>query len=126
MTHSHQYDCAVIGGGPAGATAATVLAMHGRRVAIIERDEFPRYHVGESLMPYTWFTFERLGVLDWFDSNACPQKHSVQFVSTSGKVSQPFYFFETIKHDCATTWQVRRSDFDRMLLDNARAKGADV
>ena len=126
MTNSHQYDCAVIGGGPAGATAATVLAMHGRKVAVIERDEFPRYHIGESLMPYTWFTFERLGVLDWFNKNACPQKHSVQFVSTSGKVSQPFYFFETIKHDCATTWQVRRSDFDRMLLDNAKAKGADV
>ena len=126
MTRSHQYDCTVIGGGPAGATAATVLAMHGRRVAVIERDEFPRYHIGESLMPYTWFTFERLGVLDWFNKNGCPQKHSVQFVSTSGKVSQPFYFFETIKHDCATTWQVKRSDFDRMLLDNAKAKGADV
>jgi len=126
MTRSHQYDCTVIGGGPAGATAATVLAMHGRRVAVIERDEFPRYHIGESLMPYTWFTFERLGVLDWFNKNGCPQKHSVQFVSTSGKVSQPFYFFETIKHDCATTWQVKRSDFDRMLLDNAKAKGADI
>ena len=121
-----RYDCIVIGGGPAGATAGTVLAQHGRRVAILEREAFPRYHVGESLMPYTWFTFERLGVLDWFAKAACPKKHSVQFVSTSGKVSQPFYFFETIDHPCATTWQVLRSDFDRMLLDNARAKGADV
>ena len=77
-------------------------------------------------MPYTWFTFERLGVLDWFEQAACPKKYSVQFVSTTGKVSQPFYFFETIKHPCSTTWQVRRSDFDRMLLDNARARGADV
>ena len=121
-----RYDCVIIGGGPAGSTAATVLAQHGRRVAVVEREPFPRYHVGESLMPYTWFTFERLGVLDWFEQTACPRKHSVQFVSTSGKVSQPFYFFETIKHDCATTWQVRRSDFDRMLLDNARTHGADV
>ena len=120
------YDCVVVGGGPAGATAGTVLAQHGRRVAILERELFPRYHIGESLMPYTWFTFERLGVLDWFAEAACPKKYSVQFVSPTGKVSQPFYFFETIKHPCSTTWQVRRGDFDRMLLDNARSKGADV
>lgn len=126
MGAAQHHDCVVIGGGPAGATAATVLALHGRRVAVVERERFPRYHIGESLMPYTWFTFERLGVLDWFEQAACPRKFSVQFVSTSGKVSQPFYFFETIKHPCSTTWQVRRSDFDRMLLDNARTKGVEV
>lgn len=120
------HDVIVVGGGPAGSTAATVLALHGRRVLLLEREEFPRYHIGESLMPYTWFTFERLGVLDWFKQVACPKKHSVQFVSTTGKVSQPFYFFETIKHPCATTWQVVRSEFDQMMLDNARAKGVDV
>ena len=126
MDTNEHYDCIVIGGGPAGATAGTVLAQHGRRVAVLEREAFPRYHIGESLMPYTWFTFERLGVLDWFERAACPKKYSVQFVSTTGKVSQPFYFFETIEHPCSTTWQVRRSDFDGMLLDNARAKGAEV
>ena len=120
------YDCVVIGGGPAGSTTATVLAQHGRRVLLLEREPFPRYHIGESLMPYTWFTFERLGVLDWFPQAACPKKYSVQFVSTTGAVSQPFYFFETIKHECSTTWQVVRSDFDRMLLENARDKGVDV
>lgn len=120
------YDGIVVGGGPAGATAATVLAQHGRRVLLLEREQFPRYHVGESLMPYTWFTFERLGVLDWFDTVGCPKKHSVQFVSTTGQVSQPFYFFQTIKHACATTWQVRRSDFDQMMLANAAAKGVEV
>ena len=126
MDANESYDCIVIGGGPAGATAGTVLAQHGRRVAVLEREAFPRYHIGESLMPYTWFTFERLGVLDWFEQAACPKKYSVQFVSTTGKVSQPFYFFETIKHPCSTTWQVLRSDFDRMLLDNARDRGAEV
>ena len=126
MNTQGEYDCVVIGGGPAGATAAGVLAQHGRRVAVLERETFPRYHIGESLIPYTWFTFERLGVLDWFEQAACQKKYSVQFVSAAGRVSQPFYFFETIKHPCATTWQVRRSDFDRMLLVNARNKGADV
>lgn len=120
------YDGLVIGGGPAGATAATVLAQQGRRVLLVEREPFPRYHIGESLMPYTWFTFERLCVLDWFERTGCPRKHSVQFVSTNGEVSQPFYFFQTIKHPCATTWQVRRSDFDQMMLDNARRHGVDV
>ena len=106
--------------------AATVLAQHGRKVMLLERDHFPRYHVGESLIPYTWFTFERLGVLDWFEKAACPKKHSVQFVSAKGQVSQPFYFFQTIKHECATTWQVLRTDFDQMMLDNATAKGVTV
>ncbi len=121
-----EYDAIVVGGGPGGATAATVLGQHGRTVLLLEREQFPRYHVGESLMPYTWFTFERLGVLDWFRTAACPQKRSVQFVSATGHVSQPFYFFETIKHECATTWQVLRSDFDQMMLDNAATHGVEV
>ena len=120
------YDAIVIGGGPAGATTATVLAQHGRRVLLLERERFPRYHIGESLMPYTWFSFERLGVLEWLKRSGSPRKHSVQFVSTNGMVSQPFYFFETIKHECASTWQIRRSDFDAMMLENAAAKGAEI
>ena len=120
------YDAIVIGGGPAGATTATVLAQHGRRVVLLEREPFPRYHIGESLMPYTWFSFERLGVLDWLRQSGSPRKHSVQFVSVNGQVSQPFYFFETIKHECASTWQILRSDFDAMMLENAASKGAEI
>jgi len=124
--NSPTYDAIVVGGGPAGATTATVLAQHNRRVLLLEREVFPRYHVGESLMPRTWFTFERLGVLDWLKQSGSPRKHSVQFVSTSGKVSQPFYFFKTIEHEYASTWQILRSDFDKMMLENAAAKGAEV
>ncbi|HIE91698.1 MAG TPA: NAD(P)/FAD-dependent oxidoreductase [Acidobacteria bacterium] len=120
------YDAIVVGGGPAGATTATLLAQHGRQVLLLERESFPRYHIGESLMPQTWFTFERLGVLDWLNQSGSPRKHSVQFVSTSGKVSQPFYFFKTITEDWASTWQIRRSDFDKMMLENAVATGVDV
>ena len=121
-----EYDTIVIGGGPAGSTTAALLAERGHRVLLLEREPLPRYHIGESLIPYTWFTLDRLGVLDWLKRSACPKKYSVQFVSITGKVSQPFYFFETIQHECSLTWQVWRGEFDAMLLDNARRKGAQV
>jgi flavin-dependent dehydrogenase len=121
-----EYDTIVIGGGPGGSTAGALLAEHGHRVLLLEREPFPRYHIGESLIPYTWFTLDRLGVVDWLKASACPKKYSVQFVSITGRVSQPFYFFQTIKHECSLTWQVWRAEFDAMLLDNARRKGAEV
>ncbi len=121
-----EYDAIVIGGGPSGSTAAALLAEHGHKVVLLEREPMPRYHIGESLIPYTWFTLNRLGVIDQMRRSANPKKYSVQFVSITGKVSQPFYFFQTIKHECAVTWQVVRSEFDKMLLDNARDKGAEI
>ena len=120
------YDVVVAGGGPSGAATATFLAQHGRRVLLVERETFPRYHIGESLIPYTWFVLERLGVIGRLKASPNPKKYSVQFVSVEGKVSQPFYFFQTIDHECSQTWQVLRSDFDAMLLDNAREKGVEV
>jgi len=121
-----RYEAIVIGGGPGGSTTAALLAEHGHRVLLLEREPVPRYHIGESLIPYTWFTLDRLGVVDWLRRSACPKKYSVQFVSITGRVSQPFYFFQTIEHECAVTWQVWRGEFDAMLLDNARRKGAEV
>jgi flavin-dependent dehydrogenase len=120
------YDVIVIGGGPSGSTASALLAEYGHRVLLLEREPFPRYHIGESLIPYTWFTLNRLGVVDWLRTSACPKKYSVQFVSITGRVSQPFYFFQTIRHECSQTWQVWRAEFDQMLLDNARRRGVEV
>jgi flavin-dependent dehydrogenase len=120
------YDVIVIGGGPSGSTASALLADYGHRVLLLEREPFPRYHIGESLIPYTWFTLNRLGVVEWLRTSACPKKYSVQFVSITGKVSQPFYFFQTIRHECSQTWQVWRAEFDQMLLDNARRRGVEV
>ncbi|MBL9190616.1 MAG: tryptophan 7-halogenase [Opitutaceae bacterium] len=123
---SHVFDAIVIGGGPAGSTTGALLAAHGRDVLILEKEKFPRYHIGESLMPWCYFTFERLGVLPQLKERAFVEKFSVQFVGREGKVSTPFYFFQHFDHPAAKTWQVPRAEFDEMLLNNARAKGAQV
>lgn len=121
-----QYDAIVIGCGPAGAACSAVLASKGRRVLTLEREKFPRYHIGESLIPYTYFPLERLGMIGKMKASHFPKKYSVQFVSPSGKVSEPFYFFQHLEHEASCTWQVLRSEFDQMLMDNAREKGAEV
>jgi flavin-dependent dehydrogenase len=126
MHNGDRYDVIVIGGGPAGSTAATVLAQKGRRVVVLEREKFPRYHIGESLLPYGYFTLERIGVLPRMKGSHFPKKYSVQFVGSSGRASVPFYFYQHLQHEAATTWQVLRSEFDQILLDNAREKGAEV
>jgi flavin-dependent dehydrogenase len=121
-----QWDAIIIGAGPAGSTAAAVLAEKGRRVLVLEREKFPRYHVGESLIPYTYFPLQRIGLIEKMKASHFPKKYSVQFVNPDGKASQPFYFFKHLEHEASCTWQVLRSEFDQMLLDNAREKGAEV
>ena len=118
------YDCVVLGAGPAGCTAATLVAEAGFSTLLVEREKFPRFHVGESLMPETYWPLRRLGVLDQMKASSHPKKFSVQFVSHTGKESQPFYFHKHDDRECSQTWQVLRSDFDKMLFDNAAKKGA--
>lgn len=124
MMRDH-YDCVVIGGGPGGSTAAAVVAESGFSTLLVEREPMPRFHVGESLMPETYWTLKRLGVLDRMKSSRFTPKMSVQFVSSSGKESQPFFFRDHDPRECAETWQVERADFDKMLFDNAAEKGAE-
>ena len=119
-------DVIVIGGGPAGSTVAALVAATGHQVRLFERAQFPRFAIGESLMPATYWTFRRLGVLDQLKASAFPRKHSVQFFGPSGRGSAPFYFADTNPHESAITWQVLRGPFDAMLLDNARAQGVQV
>ena len=126
MQGNSSYDAIVIGGGPSGSTTAAVLASKGRRVVLLEKERFPRYHIGESLLPYAYFPLQRIGLIDRMKTSHFPKKYSVQFVSRNGRASQPFYFFRHLKHEAAGTWQVLRSEFDQMLLDNARAKGVEV
>src|SRR5262245_18017698 len=122
----HSVDVVVIGGGPAGSTVSTLLAQHGCRVVLFEREHFPRFHIGESLIPETYWVFKRLKMLDKMNASPFVKKYSVQFVNAAGKLSAPFYFHDNKPHECSQTWQVIRSEFDLMMLNNAREQGVEV
>ena len=119
-------DVVVIGGGPAGSTVSTLLAQQGCRVELFERERFPRFHIGESLIPETYWVLKRLNMLPKMQQSHFVKKYSVQFVNSNGKLSAPFYFWDNKPHECSQTWQVVRSEFDQMMLDNAREHGVDV
>jgi flavin-dependent dehydrogenase len=116
----------VIGGGPSGAATATLVAQKGHRVAVLEREHFPRYHVGESLIPETYWVLERLGMLAKLRGSPFVEKHGVQFVTDQGRLSAPFYFVDHKAHESSQTWQVSRAEFDQLMLDNAREQGVEV
>jgi flavin-dependent dehydrogenase len=120
------HDVIVIGGGPAGSTTSTLIAQRGYRVGLFERERFPRFHIGESLIPETYWVLQRLNMLPKMQQSRFVRKHSVQFVNASGKLSAPFYFQDNKPHECSQTWQVVRSEFDQMMLDNAREHGVDA
>ncbi|MGH7456192.1 MAG: NAD(P)/FAD-dependent oxidoreductase, partial [bacterium] len=119
-------DVVVIGGGPAGSTVSALIAQHGYKVQLFERERFPRFHIGESLIPETYWVLKRLGMLEKMQQSHFVKKYSVQFVNASGKLSAPFYFWDNKPHECSQTWQVVRSEFDLMMLNNAREHGVEA
>lgn len=119
-------DVVVIGGGPAGSTVSTLIARQGHRVQLFEREHFPRFHIGESLIPETYWVLQRLGMLEKMKASHFVKKYSVQFISASGRLSAPFYFWDNKPHECSQTWQVVRSEFDQMMLNNAREHGVEA
>lgn len=124
---SRDIDAIIIGAGPAGSCASAILAEYGHRVLVLEREKFPRYHIGESLIPFTYGPLERIGMIPKMRRSHFVKKYSVTFVQPDGQRSQPFYFFNRYdKETVAQTWQVLRSEFDQMLMENAREKGAEV
>ena len=119
------YDCVVMGAGPAGSTVATLVAQAGFSVLLVERERFPRRHVGESLMPDSYFVFERLGLLGKMKSSGYAKKVGVQFVNHAGRESAPFLFRWNDPRECSETWHVPRPEFDQLLFDHAAESGAD-
>src|SRR6266404_785197 len=124
--NSTNFDVIVMGGGPAGSTIASILAREGRKVVLFEKEEFPRHHIGESLMTDTYWTFQRMGILEKLKQSPFVRKYSVLFANSAGRESRPFYFFEANHHESAVTWQVTRSEFDKFLLEHAAEQGAII
>ena len=119
-------DIIVIGGGPSGSTVATILAQKGYSVELFEREHFPRFHIGESMIPNTYYPIKRTGLLNKMKGSHFIKKHSVQFINQKGRLSEPFYFADNKPHESSQTWQVRRSEFDKLSLDHAQAHGVKV
>ena len=120
------FEVAIIGGGPAGSIAATALALAGRKVVLFEREKFPRFHIGESLLPFSMEAFQRLGLLPKLDAAGFIRKYGAEITSGCGHGEIRFYFRDGFRSKTPTAFQVERSKFDKILLDHARECGADV
>jgi flavin-dependent dehydrogenase len=120
-----RYDVVVIGGGPAGSTSAAVLAERGFSVLVLERLAFPRFHIGESMLTYTAALLDRLGLGDRIRATDFPIKTGAEFCDQQGR-STRVDFTDQGEGRALTTFQVERSEFDSILLQNAVEKGAHV
>lgn len=123
---SRSVDVLVIGGGPAGAAAATILARRGRRVLVVERERFPRFHVGESLIPETNRYLDALGVREQVFAAGFPVKRGAFLMAPDGENERYVCFADADQPAGATTFEVPRDRFDQILLDHAAASGAEV
>jgi flavin-dependent dehydrogenase len=122
----HEFDVAVIGGGPAGATAACRLARAGRRIVIFERDRFPRFHIGESLLASVNDVLEEIGAMGLVRAHGFPAKWGATFMTADGSIERFADFAVSPEVPAPQTWQVPRAEFDHLLLRHAAASGADV
>jgi FADH2-dependent halogenase len=120
------YDVAIIGGGPAGSTAATLLAKAGRSVVVLERDKFPRFHIGESLLPFSMAAFTRLGIQEKMSAAGFIEKFGGVMADAGGEKEAKFYFKDGFGAKTDRSWQVTRSEFDKLLLDHAAENGAEI
>jgi flavin-dependent dehydrogenase len=120
------FDVVIVSGGPAGSTAGTLLAKHGWNVAIFEKEKFPRFKIGESLLPGSLRTFERMGVKEKIDQADVIVKYGGKIISACGTRSNRFLFCDAFHCKYPTAYQVERSMFDQLLLDHAAETGCSV
>jgi flavin-dependent dehydrogenase len=126
MTQDQKTDVLVIGGGPAGTTIATLLARGGRQVTLLEKDQHPRFHIGESLLPMNLPILERLGVLDQVEKIGV-KKLGADFTSSDRPGHYHTYLFANAMGESADhAFEVRRAEFDKILFENCRESGVDA
>ncbi len=125
MSVSHQYDVVIAGGGPSGSSTANFLRQKGRSVLVLERERFPRFHIGESLLPFTNDLWKELGVFEHLDTT-CMRKPGAYFIHEESGNEFSYYFDTAIRPGRPYAFQVKRAEFDKLLLDRARELGAEI
>lgn len=120
------YDAAIVGGGPAGAATGAQLAKAGKRVIILEKESFPRFSIGESLLPHGNDLLREIGVWDKLEKAGFLRKYGAEFCTGDGSRLQRFWFGQNMGPTHEYAYQVERAKFDQLLLDHARELGCEV
>jgi flavin-dependent dehydrogenase len=123
---SSSYEVIVVGGGPSGSAVATRLAQRDRRVLLLEKEQFPRFHIGESMLPCAMPLIEQLGAMGRLKAAEFLPKYAAEFVTADGSLKRRYAFADGLVQGPGSAYEVDRSEFDKLLLDNAADRGVEV